>query len=88
MDELPPPNDQLRRPAGRLARRAGYRGAEQTVLPGAVRLVRESGAPKRHFPKSEAKTLPSEEHVIRLVTRLLFVWFIKEKGSDCARTVQ
>ena len=31
------------------------------------------------FPKSEAKTLPSEEHVIRLVTRLLFVWFIKEK---------
>ena len=32
------------------------------------------------FPENEAKTLPAEEHVIRLITRLLFVWFIKEKG--------
>ena len=32
------------------------------------------------FPKDEAVTLPAEEHVIRLITRLLFVWFIKEKG--------
>ena len=32
------------------------------------------------FPTEEAKTLPAEEHIIRLITRLLFVWFIKEKG--------
>ncbi len=32
------------------------------------------------FPKNQAQTISSEEHVIRLITRLLFVWFIKEKG--------
>ena len=32
------------------------------------------------FPTNQKKTLGSEEHVIRLITRLLFVWFIKEKG--------
>lgn len=32
------------------------------------------------FPTGGAKALPPEEHVIRLITRLLFVWFIKEKG--------
>ena len=32
------------------------------------------------FPTNQARTLSSEEHVIRLITRLLFVWFIKEKG--------
>ena len=32
------------------------------------------------FPTGEAKTLSAEEHVIRLITRLMFVWFIKEKG--------
>ena len=32
------------------------------------------------FPSSQAKTLRKEEHVIRLITRLMFVWFIKEKG--------
>ena len=32
------------------------------------------------FPTGEAKTLPAEEHVIRLIARLMFVWFIKEKG--------
>ena len=32
------------------------------------------------FPTSQTRTLPPEEHVIRLITRLLFVWFIKEKG--------
>ena len=31
------------------------------------------------FPTGEARTLHPEEHVIRLITRLLFVWFIKEK---------
>ena len=32
------------------------------------------------FPKDESITLSPEEHVIRLITRLLFVRFIKEKG--------
>ena len=32
------------------------------------------------FPTKQARTLQPEEHVIRLITRLLFVWFIKEKG--------
>ena len=32
------------------------------------------------FPTRGAKALRAEEHVIRLITRLLFVWFIKEKG--------
>ncbi|MCY4410750.1 MAG: Eco57I restriction-modification methylase domain-containing protein [Caldilineaceae bacterium] len=32
------------------------------------------------FPTKQARTLRAEEHVIRLITRLLFVWFIKEKG--------
>ena len=32
------------------------------------------------FPADEPVTLPPEEHIIRLITRLLFVWFLKEKG--------
>ena len=32
------------------------------------------------FPTTETKTLSPQEHVIRLITRLLFVWFLKEKG--------
>ena len=32
------------------------------------------------FPTDQAKNPTPEEHVIRLITRLLFVWFIKEKG--------
>ena len=32
------------------------------------------------FPTDEKLTLGPEEHIIRLITRLLFVWFIKEKG--------
>ncbi len=36
------------------------------------------------FPANEARTLPAEEHVIRLITRLLFVWFIREKGLIAA----
>ena len=32
------------------------------------------------FPTNQVKTLSPEEHIIRLITRLLFVWFIKEKG--------
>ena len=31
------------------------------------------------FPNNQKLTLPPEEHVIRLITRLLFIWFIKEK---------
>ena len=36
------------------------------------------------FPTGEARTLPPDEHVIRLITRLMFVWFIKEKGLVAA----
>ena len=32
------------------------------------------------FPTKEHVTLSSEEHVMRLITRLMFVWFVKEKG--------
>ena len=32
------------------------------------------------FPTQEEKVLHPQEHVIRLITRLLFVWFLKEKG--------
>ncbi len=32
------------------------------------------------FPAAATKTVSAEEHVIRLITRLLFAWFIKEKG--------
>ena len=32
------------------------------------------------FPADKTKTLSPQEHVIRLITRLLFVWFLKEKG--------
>ncbi len=31
------------------------------------------------FPTEETKTLSPQEHIIRLITRLLFVWFLKEK---------
>ena len=31
------------------------------------------------FPKDQPKTLKPEEHVVRLITRLMFVWFVKEK---------
>ena len=31
------------------------------------------------FPAKEKRILKPEQHVIRLITRLLFVWFIKEK---------
>ncbi|MYB00547.1 hypothetical protein F4X90_12850, partial [Candidatus Poribacteria bacterium] len=32
------------------------------------------------FPTDENRTLEPAEHVIRLITRLLFIWFIKENG--------
>ena len=32
------------------------------------------------FPTNETRTLSAQEHVIRLITRLLFIWFLKEKG--------
>ena len=40
----------------------------------------ERAVEEARFPTNQAKTLPSKEHVIRLITRLLFVWFMKEKG--------
>ncbi len=38
------------------------------------RAVKES-----RFPATGARVLKPEEHVIRLITRMLFVWFVKEK---------
>ncbi len=32
------------------------------------------------FPRAELNPLGPEEHIIRLITRLLFIWFLKEKG--------
>ena len=32
------------------------------------------------FPTTENKVISAQEHVIRLITRMLFIWFIKEKG--------
>ena len=40
----------------------------------------ERAVAQAKFPKTGPKVLKPEEHVIRLITRLLFVWFIKEKG--------
>ena len=40
----------------------------------------ERAVEEARFPNDETRTLPTEEHIIRLITRLLFVWFIKEKG--------
>ncbi len=36
------------------------------------------------FPTDEKCVLKAEEHVIRLITRLLFLWFLKEKGLVAA----
>ena len=32
------------------------------------------------FPTDQKRNLSAQDHVIRLITRMLFVWFIKEKG--------
>ena len=39
----------------------------------------ETAVSEARFPTRERKVLKPEEHIIRLITRLLFVWFIKEK---------
>ncbi len=36
------------------------------------------------FPMDEKCVIPAAEHVIRLITRLLFIWFMKEKGLVAA----
>lgn len=40
----------------------------------------ESAVEIARFPTNQPKTISSEEHTIRLITRLLFVWFIKQKN--------
>ena len=40
----------------------------------------ERAVKEASFPSSGSKILQPEEHVIRLITRFLFVWFIREKG--------
>ena len=39
----------------------------------------ELACDQSQFPATGLKTLRPQEHVIRLITRLLFIWFIKEK---------
>ncbi len=39
----------------------------------------ERAVEESKFPTNQAKTIPAQEHVVRLITRLMFVWFIKEK---------
>ncbi|MDE2991331.1 MAG: Eco57I restriction-modification methylase domain-containing protein [Chloroflexota bacterium] len=39
----------------------------------------EHAVDSARFPTDQPRTLSPEEHVIRLITRMLFVWFIKEK---------
>ncbi|MDE2836575.1 MAG: Eco57I restriction-modification methylase domain-containing protein, partial [Chloroflexota bacterium] len=39
----------------------------------------ERAVQEAQFPKDGPRTQTAEEHVIRLITRLMFVWFIKEK---------
>ena len=40
----------------------------------------EQAVATAQFPDAATQTVSAEEHTIRLITRLLFVWFIKEKG--------
>ena len=40
----------------------------------------ERAVKEAEFPTGEKVVLQPEEHVIRLITRLLFVWFMREKG--------
>ena len=40
----------------------------------------ERAAATARFPTGEAVTHSPQDHIIRLITRLLFVWFLKEKG--------
>ena len=40
----------------------------------------ERAVEEAQFPDGQKITLSPEEHVIRLITRLMFVWFLKEKG--------
>ena len=40
----------------------------------------ERATKQAKFPTTGAKVLPAEEHIIRLITRMLFVWFVKERG--------
>ena len=40
----------------------------------------EQAVATAQFPTAATQTVSAEEHIIRLITRLLFVWFIKEKG--------
>ncbi len=40
----------------------------------------ERAVEEAKFPKDPNRTVDTEHHVIRLITRLMFIWFIKEKG--------
>ena len=40
----------------------------------------ERAVEEARFPTRGNRVLRPEEHIIRLITRLLFIWFIKEKG--------
>ena len=61
---------------------AGYQRAQQTLLPGMANwyfwAVQTVNFPRGAAGRTRRRATPSA--VIRLITRLIFVWFIKEKG--------
>ena len=77
VDAVPQPAKQFRGSAGSLVGRSRYRSSQQAVLQGNCSPGSNTPSTEARFPTTENPS--KKEHVIRLITRLLFIWFIKEK---------